>query len=446
MARKKAPAPQSLPREERPEFLAVLADLPAAEAVDALERLAADSLAMFNDAIRGHAPEQAALAKLRYDAVVYRLHGDSFFGCAADDGAGMRLERQLAAAPGVVPGWGQGGKWLVEVGGMRVRVEVCHGPKGTTGLKCWAVDLDAPFLSETGFRSHWLHYDQWFGRDLGAAVRAELERCLQEKDWQPVAIKEDSKRYFDASPAWLLPALEGVTHNGQQALPLSGRAPVELPVAPAEAEPKVPMSNAERQRLFRQRQKGRREQAQAEGRRTCALSDLDLNRLWLALNTYIAFDPPLGRELEGLREMAGRLFAHKPAAYLERLGMEAEGVNNLKKQQGKDAQRGWEAYKDERKRTDSLVDRVNVLQQENAALKSTLAEIGAELGGQALAAPVADVAALQSEVARLRAQLDKQHADNLNTIAELGRASKVTQGMQRALEKAGLPHDYRVYL
>lgn len=450
MTRKKAPAikHQYVPLEDRPEFLAVLAELPAATEGDALEQLAADSLALFNDAVRGNAPEQAALAMLRYDAVVYRLHGDSFFGCGTDDGSRLRLERQLVAVPGVVPGWGQGGEWMVEVNGMRIRAKVGHGPNGTIPLEFRAVDLDLPFLSPTGYRSHWLHHDHWFGRELGGAVRAELERCLQTKEFKPVPIKDKDRPWVKEIPAWLAPALEGVTRNGQQLLPLSGRSPGQPSSEPIEVESKAPMSNADRQREFRRRQKLKREQAKAEGRRTFELSDTDLSYLWVAMNTHIAFDKPLDWQLEGFRELAGRLYAHQHPSHIERLGLEAEGVNNLQKQRDEDAKRGWDAYKEERKRTDGLVKKVSALQRDNAELKAGLQEIAAEFAGAPVTppAPAADVVALQGEVARLRAQLELQHTENLNTIAELGRALHVTQSMQTRLKDAGLPHDYRQYL
>lgn len=449
MTRKNTPANkhQYVPLEQRPEFLAVLATLPAATEVQALEQLAADSLALFNDAVRGNAPEQATVARLRYDAVAYRLHGDSFFGGGADDGSYVRLERQLAAVPGRVPSWGQGGEWLMEVEGMRIRAKVGHGPKGTIPLELWAVDLDMPFLSSTGFRSHWMHYDRWFGRELGAAVRAEVERCLQEKDWQPVLIVENDKQWVRDMPAWLAPALEGVAEDGQQALPLSGRAPAEPP-APVPEEPKAPLSNADRQRLFRQRQKEKREQARAEGRRLVELSSVDLARLFVALDTHIAFDQPLDWDLQGYRELATRLFAGDAVAqHVEQLG-KSEGVTRRQKQRDKDAQRGWEAYKEERKRTGALVAKANDLQAENARLKRALAEISAELGGvpAAPSAPAVDAAALQAEIERLRAQLDRQHNAHVDTTAELGRALRVTQAMQERLQAAGLPHDYRQYL
>lgn len=451
MTRKKAPANkhQHVPLEERPAFLAVLAALPPATDVAALEQLAADSLALFNDAVRGNAPDQAELAQLRYDAAVYRLHGDSFFGCKADDGAGTRLAQKLAAVPGVVPAWGQGGEWLIEVNGMRIRAKVEHDPRGTIPLEFQAVDLDLPFLSPTGFRSHWLHYDQWFGRDLGAAVRGELERCLQEKDWQPVAIADKDKRWLREVPAWLAPALEGVTRNGQQALPLSGRAPAEQlqPSAPVADEPKAPLSNADRQRAFRQRQKELREN---EGLRAIHLTSTERCVLSLGLLAHEDLDhrgpnwvndkkPGFDALLQKLWPEGdnGRYLAepqrstYRPTAWLR------DSLQDTQEQLGR-TQKAW--------RTDR--DQLNAAEDENRRLKATLAEIGAELGGAPVAppAPAAELVALQAEVARLRAQLDKQHTDNLNTIAELGRALRVTEAMQTRLKDAGLPHDYRQYL
>lgn len=487
MTRKKAPTNkhQYVPLEERPEFLAVLAALPAASEVEALQQLAADSLALFNDAVRGNAPEQAALAILRYDAVVYRLHGDSFFGCATDDGSYVRLERQLAAVPGTVPGWGQGGEWLVEVNGMRIRAKVGHGPKGTIPLDLWAVDLDLPFLSPTGYRSHWIHYDQWLGRELSAAVRAELERCLQEKDWQPVVIADKDKQWLDDIPAWLAPALEGVTRNGQHALPLSGRAPVELP-APIEAEPKAPMSNADRQREFRRRQKELREN---QGLRAISLTSTERCVLSLGLLAHEDLDhrgpnwvndkkPGFDALLQKLWPEGdkGRYLAepkrstYRPTAFLR--GRLDEAERRIKRMD--------EIHQSER-------DELFALRKENAELKAGLQEIAAEFAGTGKPArPAADVTALQAEVGvlteeitqlrkaldvekreralmldernsghaavvealrgeivSLRARLDKQHADNLFTIAEQGKAATAVSRLQRRLEAAGLPNDYR---
>jgi hypothetical protein len=78
---------------------------------------------------------------------------------AGDDAPGNVLARETAAAPGGVPLWGQEGDFVIEVNGMRVRVEI-DGMFGIgssfgywPGFDAHAVDYLRPFISETGYRS-----------------------------------------------------------------------------------------------------------------------------------------------------------------------------------------------------------------------------------------------------------------------------------------------------
>ncbi len=71
-----------------------------------------------------------------------------------------RFERETAHLPatlreGEVPLWGQVGRFVVETCGMRARIETrgLFGVCGHASFNTHAVDLDRPFLSETGFRS-----------------------------------------------------------------------------------------------------------------------------------------------------------------------------------------------------------------------------------------------------------------------------------------------------
>jgi hypothetical protein len=522
MARKKAPQPKELPREERPEFLALLAELPSATERAELERIAGAVKAVFNDAVRVGDAARADLAMMGWDAVVCRLNGDTFFGCNAAGGSQTHLLKLLAAKPGQVPAWGQDGEWLTEVQGLRIRVKARHWMAGTTSLELFAVDLDQPYLSPTGFRAHTMDYRQWLCHDFGAAVRLEIERQLPHTDWQlkPIDAEDRAYRAEHDMPAWLAPALEGVTRNGQQALPLSGRAPVQLPVAvPAESEaPKAPMSNKERQKAFRQRQKEKREQAKAAG---LVPLELDADERQLLARALRFFEhvsitderaggdvsalrakvAPGGysdevfttfgqweqrQKVEGLRtvqlsldedclllsacsalftaradlkwlesdrtwQQLGRIFQDSPM-WTEQVRAELDqdqGIINRAKYIESQRREGWKTYERERKQNRELGRKLFEAQEENKRLKAALAEIGAELGGvvpAVKAEPAPEVAALQAEVARLRAQLDKQHNDNLDTIAELGRALHVTQAMQDRLKAAGLPDDYRQYL
>lgn len=78
---------------------------------------------------------------------------------AGEDAPGNVLARETAAAPGAVPLWGQQGDFVIDIDGMRVRIEMdgmsgigsgyCYWP----GLAAHAVDRDRPFISETGYRS-----------------------------------------------------------------------------------------------------------------------------------------------------------------------------------------------------------------------------------------------------------------------------------------------------
>lgn len=262
MAKKKLPA-DDLPLEQQPLFLKTLEFLPAERGE--LEQLARDMLALFNDAMATASARDIETSALRYRAVVYRLHGDTFMGSGTEEGAGGQLLKLLAAPAGVVPGWGQAGEYLLEVEGMRLRVEVSPwGINGVHNLSFHAIDASAKFISETGYLSQFLHPNKNVGRSLGQAVRDLVEHLLQ-GEFKAKAIREDERAKVSV-PAWLMPALQGVTRNGQLNMPLSGEA--LLP----EAAEKVPLSNAERQRRHRQKLK---ELADTEGLKLIPLTQED---------------------------------------------------------------------------------------------------------------------------------------------------------------------------
>jgi hypothetical protein len=88
-----------------------------------------------------------------------RLNGGEPGIIADDDSPGNVLARETAAAPGAVPLWGQTGEFMIDVDGMKVRIEL-EGVFGIGGGFCFwpgfaarAVDHDRPFLSNTGYRS-----------------------------------------------------------------------------------------------------------------------------------------------------------------------------------------------------------------------------------------------------------------------------------------------------
>ncbi|HHV7525707.1 TPA: hypothetical protein ACUNF5_007288 [Burkholderia orbicola] len=104
----------------------------------------------------GAAAEEAAD---RYDAVIWKMNGGTFFAsrdCRNPDAPGHVVERYCAAPPGNVPMWGQVGEFLIVVDGVESIVAV-RGDFGQfrASFHFHVVDPTAPFISETGFRSHW---------------------------------------------------------------------------------------------------------------------------------------------------------------------------------------------------------------------------------------------------------------------------------------------------
>ena len=110
-----------------------------------------------NGAIMRGDCEAAELAGDRYEAVIWKLNGGTHVGSMADDGAAGRvIERYCAADPGEVPLWGQRGQFLVVADGMRslVEFEASYGGPLSAHFEFRVIDLDRPFISETGYRSH----------------------------------------------------------------------------------------------------------------------------------------------------------------------------------------------------------------------------------------------------------------------------------------------------
>jgi hypothetical protein len=99
--------------------------------------------------------------RIREDAhgLAAKLNGGTCGIIAGPDAPGCILEAETAAAPGTVPLWGQAGEFIVTVDAMCVQIEIT-GMFGICSTSCLfpgfyarAVDMDRPFLSETGFRS-----------------------------------------------------------------------------------------------------------------------------------------------------------------------------------------------------------------------------------------------------------------------------------------------------
>lgn len=289
MARKTKPGPTAIKRQrqyaesphERGAFRDVLSLLPEGE--DALLSHAAMRLDQFNDAMVCGDTEAIDAAELFYWACVYRLNGNTAWACKIGGGGLDHVQRHLAPADGVPSRWGERGEWLLEVRSMRMRVRVgCSALGGSHGVRLYAIDANEPFLNDYGEYQLQLWPSDFLGLDFVRALRQEIERLL-EHECIPVALSENAQVSL-TQPKWMAPAMESVTHNGQQSLPLSGRLVAER--VDNQPSPKAAMSNADRQRLFRLRKKEREAQAQAEGVLTIQLDERDRNYLAGALDYY----------------------------------------------------------------------------------------------------------------------------------------------------------------
>ena len=185
-------------REQRAAELA--ASMP--DTVPELLDVAAAAVDALHAAVMAGDQEAAELAADRYEATIWKLNGGTFFGCVADEDApGNLVENHCRAAPGTVPKWGQSGTFLVTVDGIRALVEFGDGMGALrTHFAFHVVDLDKPFISETGYRSH---FDEMHaGQTVDEVAGAILTAYLKEKQHQVEPSYRD-RLAREPLPAWL---------------------------------------------------------------------------------------------------------------------------------------------------------------------------------------------------------------------------------------------------
>lgn len=148
-----------------------------------------------------HKDEDSALRFLELrEAIVWKLNGGNFFGSSCEGGGRKRLSEALAAPPGEAPYWGQDGIFVVEKKDIVAVVEYSDG-FCSDHFSFNAIYNDKPFISETGYRSH------FFVRDYGMTVKetAELvmESFLQKKDGRKMLDPKYWKPERQAKWPWL---------------------------------------------------------------------------------------------------------------------------------------------------------------------------------------------------------------------------------------------------
>lgn len=439
MARKKPTA--HLSRDERPEFLALVAEL-ADVPVEQFPELAKQAAEKYHDAVLAGHIEALDQAEDAYCALVYKLNGDTLFGCKADDdSAGHVLARAVAAQPGQVPSWGQAGEFLLEVEGLRVWVRLPHHMLGNHRFcDLCAVDLDKPFISETGYRSVNLSATSSIGESVDQTVRRVVLDLMQaEGKLKSIEGEYVERRGKDKRPKWLAEALAGIKPNGQLAM---------FGDAPKDPNAKVPMSNKERQKAFRERKRAEKEAAKEEGLVSLSLGRDDLSYMWWAMSVFLT----ARRDLEHLkqpyvRERLAKIFSGLPywtPEAIERLDQD-QGILNGEKQVEAERKRGWAEYEKYRKIAAAQGKELAEARAEIERLKSGLQAIAAEVSGTpapieaAAPGPVAKV----DEVAELRRQVAALERENALLESERNKAHAAIGTWENRLRAAGQSTDYR---
>lgn len=268
---------QYVPLEERPEFIAAMAALPDDPAE--LEVRAERVLQVYHDAMLAADVQALDDAHLVHEACVVKLNGGTAFGSATVQDA---LAVKFAAPPGQVPKWGQAGEFLLEVDGVRMVVKMDVGSLANhCGAELHAVDFDKPFISRTGYRHQYMRPAAHVGRTVDQAVRAEVLEGSAREGWAAAIDQEHGQPKDREVWPWLADALAGVRPDGQLAM---------FGDAPKDPHAKVPLSNKERQKAFRARQRELKEQLAAAGVKAISLTHTERCVLSLGLLAHEDLD------------------------------------------------------------------------------------------------------------------------------------------------------------
>ncbi|MFJ7111267.1 KlcB family protein [Pseudomonas sp. NPDC098740] len=491
MARKKPM--QYVPREERPEFLALVAELANVQP-EQFAGLAMQYAEKYHDAVLAGHVEVLDQMESAYGALVYKLNGETMMGCMADaDSAGHVLARAVAARPGQVPRWGQAGEFLLEVEGVRVWVVMTDDMLGNhRACDLHAVDLDKPFISETGYRSAGLTVTSSLGDTVDQSAR-RMVLDVMKSEGRLKAIKADAwaRSSPKKRPGWLADALAGVRPDGQLAM---------FGDAPKDPSAKVALSNAERQRRHRQRLK---ELADTEGLKAIALTQTDRMVLSLGLLAHEdLFHRPKDWETSnkpGFDSLLVKLWpegdngrylaepkrsSYRPAAFLrdelERQRGMVQRLEAIQRQGGElaareltDARRvpAWEALPSDFARAALAMGLLRLRNNQHAELVRAVELLQARLRDAGLSdrvstdkkqwywneATPADyratgapeymeripAAAKVDEAAELRRQVTDLQRENALLESERNKAHKAIKTWEGRLKAAGLPTDYR---
>jgi hypothetical protein len=97
-----------------------------------------------------------------YKAIEWKLNGNTFSGSRKDQNSpGYLIENYCRCSPGTIPMWSQCGEFIIAVKGIQAIVKYTPSfftstaqVKITTHFEFFSICINQPFISETGYRSH----------------------------------------------------------------------------------------------------------------------------------------------------------------------------------------------------------------------------------------------------------------------------------------------------
>ncbi|WP_133120662.1 hypothetical protein [Methylomonas sp. Kb3] len=141
-----------------------------------------------------------------YSAIVWTLNSYSFIGSFKNEqSAGNIVQNHCRSTSGVIPMWGQCGEFLLNVKGTQCIVKYTPSIVGSvevnqvfTHFEFFATKQNQPFISETGYRSHFdkIH----FGLTVDQAASSIFSNHLKEKKRPtlPKSVRQDIPSWWNS--------------------------------------------------------------------------------------------------------------------------------------------------------------------------------------------------------------------------------------------------------
>lgn len=147
----------------------------------------------FDNAVRANDGDAASTAARSFRSLIAATNGENgSCGGFAGDGAGTAITAALMAEAGQVPHWGQNGLFVLETRHGRALVDFTCPLDVCSSFGFTAIDLGLPFISETGYRSHF--YMEWPPLSVKEAAAAIFCRYAEAEKMTNIEIEYRQRR------------------------------------------------------------------------------------------------------------------------------------------------------------------------------------------------------------------------------------------------------------